>query len=317
MQMTRSQGRAALLVPTYRKTPQVLANLAYLAALSSPELHVFISDCSVDSEKHDYLNRLKREYPCVSLVLGKERLPLYRDVSGVLNHIHSYDYLSICADDDYVSLPYITESINLLERDSAAVCSYGNYLLWVNGNMIIESWEAIYGSPVERLQSAFQPTKFNTLFFAVFRRRAIQPWINFCSGHPMIGPFFDFIHLSSLLVQGSIRRHSDGFYLWTGENWDTKDKNYESKARYYRDVGLPSHFTAFHDLHFAVEGINFFVGEHCPISDLSTRLACAQTIWSRCMVVFREKVHAQGEQYTELLQVSPLAMEAIHFLLQK
>jgi glycosyltransferase domain-containing protein len=315
--MTRSQSRAAVLVPTYRKTPQVLANLAYLAALSSPEIHFLISDCSADPEKKDYLNRLEREHPCVSVVCRPQRTPLYRDLVTLLEQARYYDYVSICADDDYISLPYLTQSIELLDNDKAAVCAYGNYLLWVNGNIDVDSWEATDSSPVTRLQSVFEPTRFNTLLFSVFRRSAMQPWINFCTDHPMIAAFFDFIHLSSLLVQGTIRHQPNGFYLWTGENWDTSNKNYESKARYYCDVGLPAKFTAFHDLHFAIEGINFFVGEYCPILDLNTRLACAQTIWSRCMTLFRKKVYAQEEDYAQMIAGSSLAIDALRFLLQK
>jgi hypothetical protein len=40
--------RIALLVPTSRNTPQILADLTYLAALSSHDVRVFISDSSGD-----------------------------------------------------------------------------------------------------------------------------------------------------------------------------------------------------------------------------------------------------------------------------
>jgi len=305
------------LVPTYRKTPQIMANLAYLAALSSPNLHVWISDCSADREKKTYLDRLKNEHPFLKLLFHKERVPLYKDVAASLALMQSYDYLSICADDDYVSLPYIEGSIEVLESDSGCVCSFGNYLLWLKGSVHFQAVSVTNSSPVIRLQQAFGANAFNRLFFAVFRRSAMQPWINFCTGHPLIGAFFDAIHHGSLLAQGTVRHQTSGFYLWTGENWDTEEKNHEVKSRYYADAGLDPEFANFHDLHFAVEGINFFVGEHCPISHLGTRLACAQAIWSSCMASFKAHVLSAEQGYSEALAISPLAQDALRFLLQK
>lgn len=315
--MVRPENRAALLVPTYRKDRQALANLAYLAALSGPDMHVWISDCSGDPEKRDFLDGLQRSHPFVRLLSRKQRVPLYPDVAAAMNQMGSYAYVSICADDDYVSLAYLEDSIAFLEKDEASVCSFGNYLLWINGSVRWEAWEVADSSPVVRLQRCFGLESWNRLFFAVFRRNALQAWINFCNGHPLIGAFFDAIHFCSLLVQGHVRYQRKGFYLWTGENWETNESNYDSKTRYYRDVGLPSVFAVFHDLHFAVEGINFFIGEHCPISDLDTRLKCAQTVWSGCMSTFREKVKLQENLYAELMAASPLAVDALRFLVQK
>jgi hypothetical protein len=314
--MAELQNRAALLVPSYRKTQQVLANLSYLAALSSEKMHVWISDCSGDRGKQDYLKRLKKEHPFVRLLLREGRVPLYPDVAAAMNEMRSYAYVSICADDDYVSLPYLEGSIELLENDASCVCAFGNYIGWLNGVLGQDIWETTDGSPADRLQRAFNPGAFNRLFFAVFRRSAMQPWINFCDGHPLVGAFFDAIHFCSLVVQGPVRQHTNGFYFWTGENWDTQEKNYETKSRYYRDAGLPGEFAAFNDLHFGMEGISFFVGEHSPISDLNMRLACAQAIWAGCMSTFRDGVNAHEDFYFPLLVASPKAVESLRFLLE-
>jgi hypothetical protein len=250
-------GGVALLVPTYRTTPQILANLAYLAALSSHDIRVFISDCSGDATKREHVMRLRDAHPLCDVRIRPQRTPLYRDVVGLLETASSYPYVAICADDDYVSLDYLVHSIDVLEQDRAAVCSSGNYLIWnSNGTIQRASRDSTEHSPLARLQKSFDPNRFDTVFFAVFRRSAMTPWLNFCKGHPMIGPFFDFIHYWSLLAQGTVRCHQKGFYLWTGENWDTTDSNYRSRARYYKDIGLPDVFASFHDLHFAIEGLH-------------------------------------------------------------
>jgi hypothetical protein len=132
----------------------------------------------------------------------------------------------------------------------------------------------------------------------------------------MIGPFFDFIHYWSLLAQGTARCDQKAFYLWTGENWDTPETNYRTRARYYSDVGLPDEFALFHDLHFAIEGLHFFLGEHSPILDRHMRAACARTVWSRCMARFCEGFHLHREKYLELLRHSPQSLQALQSLMQ-
>jgi Glycosyl transferase family 2 len=311
------RGRVALLVPTYRNSPQILANLTYLAALSSQDTRVFISDSSCDATKRQHVVGLQEAYPFCAVSIRSQRTPLYQDVVALLEIAKSYPYVAICADDDYMSLDYLLRSVDVLERDRAAVCSAGNYLLWLsNGTVQLASRESTEASPVARLQKSFDPGLFNTFFFAVFRRSAMTPWLNFCKGHPMIGPFFDFIHYWSLLAQGTVRCHQKGFYLWTGENWDTPDINLRSRARYYTDIGLPEDFALFHDLHFAVEGLHFFLGEHSPILDPNTRVACAQAVWSRCMSRFCEGVHLYRAKYLDLVRHSPQSLQALDFLIQ-
>lgn len=177
--------------------------------------------------------------------------------------------------------------------------------------------DIIEASPVARLAYGFDPNRFNTMFFTVFRRSVMTPWLNFCNGHPMPGPFLDFIHCWSLLAQGMVRCHQRGFYLWTGENWDTPDSSLRNRVRYYNAVGLPDAFHLFHDLHFAVEGLHFFLGEHSPITDWDTRIACAQTVWSRCMGRFRPDFDTYQDKYIDALRPAPRALDAVHHLIRE
>ena len=252
------------------------------------------------------------------MIIRSQRVPLYQDVVALLETVDSYRYVAICADDDYMSLDYLVQSIDVLEHDSAAVCSAGNYLVWSSksGTIQLDARDSTEASPVARLQKSFDPDRFNTMFFAVFRRTAMTPWVNFCKGHPMVAPFFDFIHYWSLLAQGTVRCHQQGFYLWTGENWDTFGNNYHSRARYYTDIGLQGNFKLFHDLHFAVEGLHFFLGEHSPVHDHDTRIACAQAVWSRCMARFCRNVRRYPPKFLDPVRDSPEALEALHFLAQ-
>ena len=311
-----TRAAVALLVPTYRHSPQIAANLTYLAALSCPDIRVFISDCSGDADKHSYLRRLQADHPFLQVIVRPQRVQLYADVAALLETVEAYRYVAICGDDDYLSLDYLTQSVDVLEHDSATVCSYGNYLVWLNKNIFLGSPDVTELSPVARLAHGFDPNRYNTLFFAVFRRSAMAPWLNFCNGHPMPGPFLDFIHYWSLLAQGKVRCHQRGFYLWTGENWETPDSYQRSRARYYAAVGLPDAFEPFHDLHFAVEGLHFFLGEHSPITDRNTRIACAQIVWSRCMSRFR-LYFSHHDRCLEALRPAPLALDAVRHLVRE
>jgi glycosyltransferase domain-containing protein len=321
MDISADTGAAvALLVPTYRHTPQVAANLAYLAALSRPDIRVFISDSSGDADKHRYLLRLQAGQPFLQVIIRPQRVPLYAKIAALLETVAAYRYVAICGDDDYMSLDYVVQSVDVLERDSATICSHGIYLLWLHkpndlGAIYLGSRDAIQSSPIARLAQGFDPNHFNALFFAVFRRSAMTPWLNFCNGHPMPGPFLDFIHCWSLLAQGMVRCHQRGFYLWTGENWATPDSNLRSRVSYYNAIGLPDAFGPFHDLHFAVEGLHFFLGEHSPITDRETRIACAQTVWSRCMDRFR--LEFDKRSYLDALRPAPRALDAARHLIRE
>src|SRR5262249_37361079 len=152
---------------------------------------------SADTEKHAFLERLKTSHPFVDLLLQTDRQPLYRDVCGLLDATKSYRYVCICADDDHMSFEYLQHSIDALERDATAVCSYGNFLSFRGGQFFVEHLTSLEPSPVVRLENAFNPRSFNSLFFTVVRRSAMQPWADFCRDHPLIGPFFDFVHFWS------------------------------------------------------------------------------------------------------------------------
>jgi hypothetical protein len=175
------KGRVALLVPTYRNTPQilVLANLTYLTALSSQNIRVFISDSSGDATKRDHLVRLQHAYPFCDLRIRLERTPLYQDVVALLKLARSYPYVALCADDDYMSLDYLLRSVDVLERDRAAVCSAGNYLVWLsNGTIQLAARESTETSPVVPLQK-FDPNSFNTMFFCGVSTQCYEPVAQF------------------------------------------------------------------------------------------------------------------------------------------
>jgi glycosyltransferase domain-containing protein len=307
---------AALLIPTYRNSTQNIATLSYLSTFSSPDLHVFISDCSLNPEKHQQLKVLENLHEFVKIIYQTENIPLYRDVVNMLEVTKDYDFVGIVPDDDYVSLSYIQKSIDTLQQSDDCVCSYGNYLIYQsNGSAFRDSRSAIEETARDRVNTGFNPNYFNTMFFAVFRRSAMQSWMNFCKDHPMISSFFDFLHCLSLMAQGKVICHTEGNFLWTGENWDTPEANGKTRARYYTQIGLSEEFAYFHDLHFAVEGVNFLTGKHSPLSDPVEKVACAQVVWSRCMERFKNDVYRNSTLFEQCLGASPFAIQALNNLL--
>lgn len=306
----------AILIPTYRNNRQNIATLKYLAAFSSPELHVIISDCSLSFEKHIILKEIENLNSHVKVIYQEKNIPLYKDIINMLDYAYNYEYIAIVPDDDYVSLAYLEKSIEILKKNSGGVCSYGNYIIYqTNGSVFRDSRSALLETAAERIEAGFSPNYFNTMFFAVFRRSAMQPWINYCKSHPLISSFFDFLHCISLIAQGKVICHTEGQFLWVGENWDTSEENHKTRARYYTQMGLPPDFALFHDLHFAIEGVNFLTGKHSPIFDSAERYKCAQIIWSRCMERFRTSVYANPILFEHSLRPSNSAIQALNNLL--
>jgi hypothetical protein len=288
MAISAIRKKNAVIVSTYRDDDQVLANLLYISNLANGNTEVIISNCNPSSKKRGLLDDISEANPYVRVINHNEKVPLYNDISNiVLNRCVDNDYISIVADDDSFTLGYISEAIETMSRNANVVCSYGHYLILLSdGRVFSDSRSAHQSSPYERVLNGFNPNYFNTMFFASFRRSAILPWALFCHGHPMAAVFFDFIHCISLMMQGEILTHTKGYYLWTAENWDNPDANVKTRGRHYDTVGLNQDFAVFHDLHFAVEAVNFILGKYSPVQDDAERDKCAEIVWQRCMKRF-------------------------------
>ncbi len=311
-------NKFALLVPTLRSEQQNLATLSYLAALSSPTLHVVISDCSTDPDKHAFLYQLKTYHPYLTVLCRDNKYPLYQDICNMLIYAKDYDYVAIAPDDDYASLSFYSKALEVLESNPDAVCSYGNYVIYqTSGYTFRDSRMATEATAEERIAAGFNPNYFNTMFFATFRRSAMEPWLNFVQNHPLISSFFDFLHCISIMVQGKVICHTAGNFLWTGENSDTSEANSKTRARYYIQSGLPEEFSLFHDLHFAVEGVSFLLGENSPLADRANQEKCAHIVWGRCMDRFRNDVERNTQLFQECLQQSEFAIVALNNLLSQ
>ena len=73
----------------------------------------------------------------MQVIIRPQRVRLYADVAALLETVAAYRYVAICGDDDCMSLDYVVQSVDVLEHDSATVCSYGNYLVWLSKEAIL------------------------------------------------------------------------------------------------------------------------------------------------------------------------------------
>lgn len=302
-----------IIVSTYRDSLQVIATLSYLISIASEDIHIIISDCSGSQSKMAFIKNIEQQNPFVSVLINDNRVPLYKDISSIIIEKTAPDsFISIVGDDDIFSLDYIIHSADLLQKNIGAVCSYGNYIVCqTNQNIFIDSRNALENIATERIKKGFNPNYFNTMFFAIFRHSALMPWANFTQNHPIPAVFFDFIHNLSLMAQGKIMTHHHGHYLWTGENWDTPEKNQQSRIRHYQTIGIHENFHLFHDLHFAVECANFLLGKYSPVTDSSEKEACAQIAWERCIERFRPMVQQNEGLFVHILSPHPKAVESL------
>ena len=306
----------SIIVSTVRWSPQVASTLAGLSEFTDPKTRLVISDCSGEPEKVAFIRELAGRSRNVIAAFRPERVPLYRDVASTIQRRCQQDeFVSIVADDDVVTHDYIKHSETVLSANTDAVCSYGRYVIaQTSGKTFIDSRSVLASSAGQRIEECFDPNQFNTMFFATFRRRALQPWAVFTENHPAAGAFFDFIHCLSLMAQVTIIAHERGHYLWTGENWDTPDENLRSRARHYRSMGLPEQFASFFDLHFAVECINFLGSQAAPPTAPRTA-QIMQVVWNRCFSRFRTAVDINPNLYTNLLAASATARAGLDALL--
>lgn len=305
-----------IIVSTYRDSQQVLANIRYLSGLAANNVKVIISDCSNSENKQKLITSLANNNINIKSQIHNYKIPLYTDISKIiLEKTSESDFIAIVGDDDLFSIDYVFESVNTLNENIDAVCSYGNYVISLtNKKLFIDSRSSLENNAIERISKGFSPNYFNTMFFAVFRRNALLSWANFTESHPIPAVFFDFIHCLSLMAQGKIITHQKGHYLWTGENWDTPASNANSRSRHYQNLGLPEAFTLFHDLHFAIEIANFFLGKYKPIANHQENLICAQHGWDQCMSRFRNQLNSNQQLYVSALNGNQIALSALQAL---
>jgi hypothetical protein len=278
---------SAILVMTHRTGQEELANLAYLAACSRPDLLVFIGDNSVSAQKHQFLHALNNTHPYVQLILHPQNIGGYQNFISLLNASEGIEVITFAADDDRVSLSYIDRGIKDLNSNPIIARSAG-LMARVGSEGIIfqDNKAALSSSASERFLEYFDPNSFNQIFYSTFRRSQVSNWLAFYKSHPLPGIFFDFLATLSTLAHGQFVRHTEGHHIYFSNNWDTQSENQNSRSRSYEALGLPGNFSIFHDLHFGVECVNFLLGRHSPISDESMARECARISWNRCAARF-------------------------------
>jgi hypothetical protein len=307
--------QAAILIPTYRTTKEVLANLSYITTCSNPELPVYISDNSADPEKHRFLKKLASIHPDVVLLLNKENIGAFPNIINLLDASKEKSILAFTTDDDRISLSYITRGIQDLRLNANVARSAGMLLrIQADGKISEDTSESLSDSPDHRFSEFFNPNSFNQIFYSPFRRKDIQSWLDFCLEHPLHGPFFDFLLTLCTLSAGKFLRHREGHYIYFSENWDEPSVNQNSRVRAYEALGLPAAFSLFHDLHFGVECLNFLLGKHSPIKEKDTAMKCARITWQRCTGRFALAYRSQREQYINVFAGAPQIIEAADLL---
>jgi len=292
---------SAVLVTTHRTNPETLANLAYLAACSRADLPVYIGDNSALATKHEQLLALARSFPHVHLLLYPTNVGAFQNFLNLLEASKPHPLLAFATDDDRVSLTYIDRGFSDLRADASVSRSAGLMIrVQSDGRVEVDPKASLAKSPSARIAEYFNPNSFNTIYYSVFRRADISPWLAFRHQHPLPGIFFDFLVTLSTLAAGKFVRHSEGHHLYHSENWDQPQVNHNSIAASYLSLGLPAEFSFFHDFHFAVECLNFFLGRNSPVREKEEALRCADIAWSRCFSRY-VATHVASEQVFEAL----------------
>jgi hypothetical protein len=297
---------SVVLVMTHRTGQEELANLAYLAACSRPDLRVIIGDNSASECKHQFLRALNRVHPYFQPLLHQSNIGSYRNFLALLNASGDVDIITFATDDDRVSLSYIDRGIKDL-RCNPHISRSAGLMVRVSSEGIVsqDNHAALSPNASERFFEYFDPNSFNQIFYSTFRRSQISNWLAFYNSHPLPSAFFDFLATLSTLAYGQFVRHTEGHHIYFSNNWDTQSENQNSRSRSYETLGLPGSFSIFHDLHFGVECVNFLLGRHSPISDESMARECARICWNRCAARFSGLYRNNRDSFVNLLVKNP------------
>lgn len=305
----------SILIPTHRTDESSYIGLETMCLFAGKkDLHVRIADNSTNAEKHVFLRSLAAKNENISLYLHSKNIGALNNFIYLMDQSIDDEWIHMAADDDILTWGGVSNSMDLAQKEPTAAAVTGHSIaLQHNGLLSAEKHEYLQKLPSERLQHWFTPYSWNLLHYSLIRRKSIQPWIDFVKLHPLQAPFFDFLLTASVVASGPVYHHHKGAYLWHSDNWDSPEKNLQSKVNAYQAFDLNQEFIWLSDMQFAVETASFFLGQHSPIQDTNQRQACAQIMWNQCMHRFTELIKASTDTLNRQFAGNPDLITLVNF----
>lgn len=286
--------RLSILSSSIRTDPralQILAGLAQVAVAHPGEIEIIISENSGDPQKRGFLE-FQQQIAGDALAIHYQNPPKpVHDDFRFLFEVSDAEFITFCADDDFVSYDYLIGAWRALEANAEAAGATGAYLIHFPPNQYIyhdSGREALLDRSVTRRILGYW-TRWGghnaLLAGGVLRRRTLGPAFDYLRGHPLEGVFVDFYFSYSALAQG-VALHVDIPFLFYEHGRSYYDGALACQ-RHLQRKGLPGEIAHVHNLHRAVDTVVFLLGRYSPIADRQEAWNCAQELFRMHMETFR------------------------------
>lgn len=291
--------KCTILVPTYRWDDSIVKTLCHYASFANEELGVIISDNSTNPEKHDFLDRLKLLFPQVIINKNNENIGALKNWVFLYELCGDCEYIIYLADDDFVTIDYITDSVNFLENNSGYVACSGRFVVKSGLNSLYVCNNITSGETfIERVSSYISDLNNpGSICYSVMRKKYFGRYLNYINTHPFPVAFFDYYIAPTLYFHGKFMSLDKGIYLWDSGNWFQYDSFRSSITSKYKEFGLPEFFADYFYLHMAADSIvyaysKFFqFNEQTLSAQLSVVLAEARLTWFKNLLKDRIEGH--------------------------
>jgi hypothetical protein len=308
--------RLAIVIPTVRWNAMTKSVLGSMAGVANEEVVVLVADNSENSDKRDFLIKLRTINPNIQAVSHKNDIGGKNNFNYLYRWSQNLEFLAQMGDDDWMSPTYHTDGYKaLLSIPNATCVEVGTTLVDIgDGQLVNVSQPSMLGSsPLSRMEKwnclVARATMYNTS-----RRSTLDPAIRFLAQTPIDGMTMmeDMWELSRLAF-GNFEHHTGSgcfiHYPATGSNIGNQtDRFYNMLCK---DLGLRYPFVYFLSLATAIQCAVFLMGNLSPIPDRRQNIECGQYVFAHIFTTsFLPRVSAESSQAAakELFATSQAAM---------
>jgi hypothetical protein len=295
-------ARLAIVIPTVRWNAMTKSVLGSMAGVANEEVVVLVADNSENSDKRDFLIKLRAINPNIQAVSHKNDIGGKNNFNYLYRWSQNLEFLAQMGDDDWMSPTYHTDGYKaLLSKPNATCAEVGTTLVDIgDGQLVNVSQPSMLGSsPLSRMENWNCLVARATMYNAS-RRTALNPAIDFLKKTPIEGmTMMEDLWELSRLAFGNFEHHDGSgcfvHYPATGSTVGNQTDRFYNM--FCRDIGLSYPFVFFLSLATAIQCSAFLIGGRSPISDPQQKLACGQYIFAHIFATsFLPRVSAESSQ---------------------
>ena len=310
-----SSARLAILLPTARWTPMARSVIGSMIGVASEEVAVLIADNSEDTEKQEFLAKIRSANPHVIAVTHEKNIGASANFNYLFEWSRPVEFIAMMADDDWMSPAYHVDAYKqLLDRPDASSAEVGITLLNLgDGKFRIGSQPSIRGSsPIERIRQwnglAGRATMYNAS-----RRAAVEAACEFLDLTPLQGWSLaeDIWELSRLASGNFLNIPGQNCFVHYAAHCSPGQEIQQQYELCCKGAGLQLPFAYFLGLSTAIQCGLFLMGNRSPISDPLEKERCGQYVFGNLfkgMFLPRFAGEAGPELVTDLFKDYPAAM---------